>query len=33
MVEIVGARTAMHFSLKDLGLNTGFSGLFSDSPN
>ena len=32
MVEIVGARTAVHFSPKDLGLNVGFSGMFSNSP-
>ena len=32
MVEIVGAGTAVHFSPKDLGLNAGFSGLFSNSP-
>ena len=27
-----GAGTAVHFSPKDLGLNVGFFGLFSDSP-
>ena len=27
-----GAGTAVHFSPKDLGLNVGFLGLFSDSP-
>ena len=43
MVEIVGAKTAVHFSPKDLGLNVGFFrfleqpgtdflGLFSNSP-
>ena len=31
MVEIVEARTAMNFSPKDLGLNAGFTELFSDS--
>ena len=31
MVEIVGAGTAVHFSPKDLGLNAGFSCLFSNS--
>ena len=31
MVEVVGAETTVHFSLKDLGLNTRFSGLFSNS--
>ena len=31
MVEIVGVGTAVHFSPKDLGLNAGFSGLFSNS--
>ena len=33
MVEIVGAGTIVHFSPKDLRLNTGFSRLFLDSPN
>ena len=32
MVKIVGVGTTMHFSPKDLGLNVGFSGLFSNSP-
>ena len=32
MVEIVRAGTTVHFSHKDLGLNVGFSGLFSNSP-
>ena len=31
MVEIVWAGTAVHFSPKDLGLNVGFSSLFSNS--
>ena len=31
MVEIVGAGTTLHFSPKDLGLNAGFSSLFSNS--
>ena len=31
MVEVFGAGTAIHFSPKDLELNVGFSGLFSDS--
>ena len=33
MVEIVGAGTTVHFSPKDLGMNVGFPGLFSNSPN
>ena len=32
MVEVFGAKTAVHFSPKKLGLNAGFLGLFSDSP-
>ena len=32
MVGIVGAGTAVHFNPKSLGLNVGFSGLFSNSP-
>ena len=32
MVEVFEARMAKHFSPKDLGLNVGFLGLFSDSP-
>ena len=32
MVEIVGAGMAVHFSPKDLGLNAGFFGLFSNNP-
>ena len=32
MVEVFGAKTTMHFSFKDLGLNVGLSGLFLDSP-
>ena len=32
MVELFGAGTVMHFSPKDLGMNAGFSGLFSNSP-
>ena len=32
MVEIVGVGKALHFSPKDLGLNVGFSGMFSNSP-
>ena len=31
MVEIVRAGTTVHFSPKDLGLNAGFSELFSNS--
>ena len=31
MVEVFGAGMAVHFSSKDLGLNAGFSGLFSNS--
>ena len=32
MVGIVRAETTVHFSPKDLGLNVGFSGLFSNNP-
>ena len=32
MVEVFGAGKAVHFSPKDLGLNAGFLGLFSNSP-
>ena len=32
MAEVFGAGLAVHFSPKDLGLNAGFLGLFSDSP-
>ena len=32
MVEVFGAGTAVHFNPKNLGANTGFSGLFSDGP-
>ena len=32
MVEVFGAGTAVYFSSKDLGLNAGLSGLFSNSP-
>ena len=32
MVEVFGAGTIVHFNPKDLGLNAGFLGLFSDSP-
>ena len=28
MAEVFGARMAMHFSPKDLGMNAGFSGFF-----
>ena len=31
MAEVFRAGTAVHFSLKNVGLNAGFSGLFSDS--
>ena len=32
MAEVFGAGLAVHLSPKYLGLNAGFSGLFSDSP-
>ena len=32
MVELFGARMVVHFSPKDLGLNVGFSSLFSNNP-
>ena len=31
MVEVFGARTAVHFSPKNLEPNAGFLGLFSDN--
>ena len=31
MVEVLRAGKAVHFSPKNLGLNAGFLGLFSDS--
>ena len=31
MVEVFGARTTVHFSPKNLGLNSRFSKLFSDN--
>ena len=32
MDRVFGARTVTHFNPKNLGLNAGFSGLSSDSP-